>query len=87
MLHCLSDYVIPKDTLVTSVLYHVMSDRDYWKDPENFRPERFLNEEGTFKRDERLVPYGIGKICLPANVPLTPITCFFLQESGSVRES
>ena len=37
----------------------------YWGDPEAFRPERFINEDGSFRRDERVIPFGIGKrFCL-----------------------
>ncbi|MCL4154658.1 UNVERIFIED_CONTAM: hypothetical protein GTU68_019868 [Idotea baltica] len=36
-------------------------DKSYWKDPESFRPERFITPEGKIRRDERLVPFGKGK--------------------------
>jgi len=39
----------------------VNNDKDYWGDPENFRPERFLDDEGNFRRDERLSAFGLGK--------------------------
>ncbi len=41
-------------------LYSVMHDPDYWKNPGEFRPERFLDEEGRYKPDER---WGGGTIC------------------------
>ena len=35
-------------------------DQEYWKDPEVFRPERFM-QDGKFRVDERNIPFGIGK--------------------------
>ena len=57
----IAEYFIPKGTMVNAMLIHVMNDPDYWKDHEKFVPERFLNSEGNFQRDERLVPFGIGE--------------------------
>lgn len=42
-------------------LYSVHMDPEYWGDPENFRPERFINADGTFRKDERMIPFGKGK--------------------------
>ena len=42
------------------MLCQVMSDPEYWKEPDHFVPERFINSEGKFQGNERLVPYGIG---------------------------
>ena len=46
-------------------VYSVHMDKDYWGDPETFRPERFLTPEGTLRKDERLIPFGKGKSVLP----------------------
>ena len=46
---------------MNAMLLHVMNDPNHWKDHDKFVPERFLNSEGNFQRDERLVPFGIGK--------------------------
>jgi len=55
-----NDYEIPGGTVLFSNSYTVHMDQDYWKDPETFRPERFLNEKGQYKSDERNIPFGIG---------------------------
>ena len=39
-----------------------MSDPEYWSEADKFNPDRFINEQGKFRKDERLVPYGIGKL-------------------------
>ena len=55
-------YRIPRDTIIFSMLYHIMRDPDYWQDPESFKPERFLDEDGKVIKEERFVPFGIGNI-------------------------
>jgi len=35
-------------------------EKDYWGDPECFRPERFLDANGSLIKHERLIPFGIG---------------------------
>jgi cytochrome P450 len=37
-------------------------DPKIWGDPENFRPERFLDESGSLLKQNALVPFGLGKI-------------------------
>ena len=39
-------YHIPKDTLIQPSLWLVHHNPKVWGDPENFRPERFLSEDG-----------------------------------------
>jgi cytochrome P450 len=39
-------------------------DEEYWGDPENFRPSRFINPEGEFIIDKRVVHFGFGKLSL-----------------------
>lgn len=46
--------------MVMNNLYSVHMDPEYWGDPENFRPERFINADGTFRKDERMIPFGKG---------------------------
>ncbi|ODM92885.1 Methyl farnesoate epoxidase [Orchesella cincta] len=59
------EFLIPKGTYIITNLHGIHHDKAYWKDPENFRPERFLDENGKFKSDPRLKPFGFGKrICL-----------------------
>ena len=71
MLFLFSGYTIPKGTWVYPGVRYIMRDPDYWKDPEKFNPERFLETDKDGKtcltKNERLVPFGIGKYC-----PLSP---------------
>ncbi|GAB6030733.1 hypothetical protein CHUAL_007584 [Chamberlinius hualienensis] len=54
-------YRIPKDTMIIPNLWAVHHDPKIWGDPENFRPERFLNENGQVKNSEYLIPFSVGK--------------------------
>ncbi|KAF4530244.1 hypothetical protein B566_EDAN018308 [Ephemera danica] len=40
-------------------------DPEIWGDPENFRPERFLTEDGQYQKNEHLLPFGGGsRVCM-----------------------
>ncbi len=39
-------------------MYH---NPEYFKDPTTFRPERFLDADGKFNLDERVIYFGTGK--------------------------
>ena len=54
-------YKIPKGTLITHHITTVMKDERYFKDPEVFNPERFLDKNGKFFSPPELMPFGIGK--------------------------
>ena len=58
-------YTIPKGTLIYPVYRYIMRDPEYWDKPEEFNPERFLekNEQGRqcLVKEERLIPFGVGK--------------------------
>ncbi|TMW40152.1 hypothetical protein DOY81_014767, partial [Sarcophaga bullata] len=50
------------DTIVVPSLYAYHSDERVWGDPDNFRPERFLDDQGKLclKKDVSF-PFGAGK--------------------------
>ena len=57
----LGPYIIPEGTQVFAFLHSVLHDREYWGDPETFRPERFLDGEGRYRQDDRNIAFGVGK--------------------------
>ena len=40
----------------------IMKDPKYFEDPLRFNPRRFIDEEGKFVKNERIIPFGIGKL-------------------------
>lgn len=58
----LNGYDIAKNTTVISNLYSIHHNPKIWGDPETFRPERFLSEDGkSGLKSEHLIPFGIGR--------------------------
>ncbi|XP_063917079.1 cytochrome P450 306a1-like [Zophobas morio] len=54
-------FIIRKSSVIIPLLWRVHMDPKFWKNPQDFRPDRFLNEEGKFCRSESLIPFQIGK--------------------------
>ncbi|NXP44737.1 CP1A5 protein, partial [Heliornis fulica] len=60
----LNGFFIPKDRCVFVNQWQVNHDEKLWKDPLAFRPERFLNAEGTEVNKvngEKVMAFGLGK--------------------------
>lgn len=51
-----------QDTTVLINVYAVHHDQEYWKDPEEFRPERFLDNQNKLISHERVLTFGLGII-------------------------
>lgn len=54
-------YRIPKNTLILYDFFSVNNDPIYWDHPEEFRPQRFLDENGQFRQNNWNIPFGLGK--------------------------
>ncbi|GMT14964.1 hypothetical protein PFISCL1PPCAC_6261, partial [Pristionchus fissidentatus] len=57
-------HFIPNDTLIMAQMYNVMKRGEIFEDPEQFKPERFLMEDGkTPNREtlEQVIPFSMGK--------------------------
>ncbi|XP_072014923.1 cytochrome P450 2A10-like [Amphiura filiformis] len=71
-------YTIPKNSVVISNLYAVMHSPELWRDPEEFRPERFLDDEGNFHEPDEVIPFGIGRrVCLGEALARQELFIFF----------
>ena len=80
----IGDYELPAGTTVFSFLWYILNDPAYWIDPRNFRPERFLDADGQFARDERLIPFLVGRRqCIGMALAQTELFLFF---ANLVRE-
>ncbi|XP_060027003.1 cytochrome P450 2E1 isoform X2 [Erinaceus europaeus] len=58
-------YVIPKGTVVIPTLDSLLYDKQEFPDPEHFKPEHFLNENGKFKYSDYFKAFSAGKrVCV-----------------------
>ncbi|KAL8206902.1 UNVERIFIED_CONTAM: cytochrome P450 2 subfamily U member 1 [Gekko kuhli] len=79
----LQGYTIPKGSVILSNLWSVHRDPSIWKNPDDFHPERFLDENGQLLKKETFIPFGIGKrVCMGeqlAKMELFLLVTSFLQ--------
>ncbi len=54
-------FLFPKGTQVFGDMSAVRTEPSYWKDTDEFRPERYLTAGGQFQAEERIAPFGVGK--------------------------
>uniref|UniRef100_A0A8C2UTE2 Cytochrome P450 2E1 n=1 Tax=Chinchilla lanigera TaxID=34839 RepID=A0A8C2UTE2_CHILA len=58
-------YLIPKGTVVIPTLDSLLYDSQEFPDPEQFKPEHFLNENGKFKYSDYFKAFSAGKrVCV-----------------------
>jgi len=59
-------FFIPKGSIMVANAWAILHDPEIYPDPEEFRPERFLNEDGSIQDDPTLaLVFGIGKRICP----------------------
>ncbi|XP_038069694.1 cytochrome P450 2U1-like [Patiria miniata] len=72
-------YKIPKDTSVIPNIYSVHFDPELWGDPEDFRPERFIDEQGRISKPEYLIPFSIGRRrCIGEQLAMKEFFLFYI---------
>ncbi|XP_051518882.1 cytochrome P450 2B4-like isoform X2 [Myxocyprinus asiaticus] len=60
----LRGYEIPKETQILTNLTAILSDKEYWKYPDTFNPENFLDDSGHFHKPEAFLPFSLGpRVC------------------------
>ena len=59
---CVEGFTIPKDAMIMPLLWAIHMDPDVYENPEEFCPERFLDDEGQFFKPDTFVPFHSGKI-------------------------
>jgi len=58
----IGDYTIPANTVIIANTWALHFDQNVWRDPTNFRPDRFLNEDdGSFVKHEGFLAFSVGK--------------------------
>ena len=63
----LGGHRIKKDTTVMMPVIHFLKDPEIWADPEEFKPDRFLTEDGKYnaKPNNYFLPFSAGRrVCL-----------------------
>ncbi|KAH9952749.1 cytochrome P450 [Russula dissimulans] len=59
-------YFIPKGTTMVANAWAILHDPETYPDPEEFKPERFLDKDGSFRDDPTLgLVFGVGKRICP----------------------
>ncbi|CAG0879740.1 unnamed protein product [Darwinula stevensoni] len=81
----INGYFIPKGTIVLGNIWSCHNDRRFWSDPEEFSPERFLDEDGKVKTNvSNFLPFGLGRRqCLGeslAKIELFLFMAIFMQK-------
>jgi hypothetical protein len=64
-------------------LWSFHNDADFWGDPQNFRPERFLDEKGQLLKANHSLPFGAGECFLPQDDPVQSTS----ETSGTKRQA
>ncbi|GFZ01752.1 cinnamate-4-hydroxylase [Actinidia rufa] len=72
----LGGYDIPAESKILVNAWWLANNPDNWKNPEEFRPERFLEEEAKVEangNDFRYLPFGVGRRSCPGIILALPI--------------
>ncbi|XP_072040772.1 cytochrome P450 2J3-like [Amphiura filiformis] len=71
-------FTIPKGSYVQPSLYTVSRDIAIWQDPDDFKPERFLNEKGQVIKIPENMVFGAGKrVCLGEQLARMELFIFY----------
>jgi len=78
----LAGHYIAKDTQILFNNWAIHHDERFWEDPYDFKPERWINEEGNFVADRYLsfLPFSAGRrVCLGEILARTEIYIFLTR--------
>nr|XP_022342408.1 1,25-dihydroxyvitamin D(3) 24-hydroxylase, mitochondrial-like [Crassostrea virginica] len=90
----LNGYVIPKNTCVLLNGYTMAHDEEYFPNPEEFKPERWLRDSGIESHPFAMLPFGFGsRMCIGRRLAeqelfltLTKMTqAFWMEATGNIE--
>ena len=62
---------IPKGTMIFPNLHRITRNSEVFDDPSSFKPERFIDRDGKYCKNEHNIPFSIGMsycVCCRSNL-------------------
>ena len=56
------EYTIPSGTSIMPLFFAANRDAKIWPNPNDFQPERFLNDRGEIRITQHYIPFGMGMV-------------------------
>jgi len=73
-------YFIPRGCALFLNIAEAMQDPCVFSKPQEFRPERFMDDKGQFSPDPRVIPFGLGRRrCIGDGFAMMSIYIFFCR--------